>query len=254
MPVLSSERAEYIVQELSEKSVVTVKELSKKLSVSPDTIRRDLKSMEAQGQVKCVRGGARLLENDFTRSVFSNRDILNVRQKRQAAKKAVRHIKNSDIVTMNSGTTNRIIAEELLKTDLEFTVVTNNLAVVTVLLQCPSIHVIVTGGFLDPKEKSMYGHVCENEIAKYNADICFLSVNAVDLQRGYTDFRLRETDIMRVMMKNAQKSIAVMDSSKFERVSKQHVFSAEEIDLLITDNEASAQLLEAYAQNGIVVE
>ena len=56
--MLYNERAELILQQLQLQSTVKVSELSQQLRVSVDTIRRDLKSMEQNGLIKCVRGGA----------------------------------------------------------------------------------------------------------------------------------------------------------------------------------------------------
>ena len=56
--MLYNERAEVILQQLQLQSTVKVGELSQLLQVSVDTIRRDLKSMEQSGLLKCVRGGA----------------------------------------------------------------------------------------------------------------------------------------------------------------------------------------------------
>ena len=44
--MLYSERSAAIMNRLNQKNAVTVKELSKELNVSVDTIRRDLKNME----------------------------------------------------------------------------------------------------------------------------------------------------------------------------------------------------------------
>lgn len=55
--MLYNERAEVILQQLQLQSTVKVGELSQLLQVSIDTIRRDLKSMEQSGLLKCVRGG-----------------------------------------------------------------------------------------------------------------------------------------------------------------------------------------------------
>ena len=56
--MLYHERAEFILQQLQLQSAVKVNELSQQLRVSVDTVRRDLKAMEQEGLIKCLRGGA----------------------------------------------------------------------------------------------------------------------------------------------------------------------------------------------------
>lgn len=249
--MLYNERVKLIMENSKKKSVVKVNDLAEELNVSVDTVRRDLKSMEEQGLLKCVRGGAYFLEYDMAVSTFINRDVINVEKKFQAAKKAVKNIKNGDVITMNSGTTNRIIAEEIVKNDFDITVITNNIAAINILMQKPSIKVIVPGGFLDSTEKSIFGGACEHEFEKYNPDICFLSINAVDLSKGYSDFRLKEIDLIKIMAQNSKKTIAVMDSSKFDKISKQTVFPLNCVDLLVTDDKLSKEVFDKYSKNDI---
>lgn len=249
--MIYNERVSVITNKLKNQSVVKVNELSQELKVSVDTVRRDLKKLESEGLLKCIRGGACSLDNDISLSTFINRDVLNVDKKFQAAQKALKYIKNGDIITMNSGTTNRIIAEEMVKNSYNITVITNNLSVMTILLQQPSIKVIVPGGFLDHKEKSLYGHTCEEELSKYNSDLCFLSINAVDLDKGFSDFRFNEISLIKVMAKNSKNVIAIMDSSKFEKVSKCTIFPIDNVNILISDNEIPYQIASKYQNNGV---
>lgn len=251
--MLYTERAEIIMQMLKKQSIVKITELTRRLNVSVDTVRRDLKTMEEAELLICVRGGARLSESSLQFLPFMNREIVNVQEKRQAAKKAVQYIREGDIISMNSGTTNVIVAQEMIHLKNNFTVITNNVAVITVLLMQPTIKVIVPGGFLDSKEKSFYGRTCEQGFEKYNTDICFLSINAVSLEKGYTDFRFHEIDNMRVAAKNAVRTIAVMDCSKLEKVSKQAVFPLESVNILAVDDAMPDEQRQLYTAHGVEI-
>lgn len=56
--MLYQERENYILQQLQLQATVKVSDLSRQLRVSVDTVRRDLKNMEQNGLIRCVRGGA----------------------------------------------------------------------------------------------------------------------------------------------------------------------------------------------------
>ena len=71
--MLYNERAELILQQIQLQSTVKVNELSQLLQVSVDTVRRDLKLMEQNGLIKCVRGGACLPESLASISNFTGR-------------------------------------------------------------------------------------------------------------------------------------------------------------------------------------
>ena len=251
--MLYNERAELILQQLQIQSTVKTDELSQLLQVSVDTIRRDLKAMEQEGLIKCVRGGACLPESVVSFSNFTGREIINSDLKREIAKKAVSYIKESDVIALNSGTTNTVLAQELILVNKKFTVVTNNLAAVNILMQNPMIHLIVVGGTVDAQERSTYGTVCEMEFGQYYPDIAFLSINAVDCYDGYTDFRFGEIGLIRLLARISKKAIALMDSSKLGKCSKRKTLSAEQIDLLIMDDHISEEIREKYDKNGIKI-
>ena len=87
--MIYNERAELILQQLQLQSTVKVGELSQQLQVSVDTIRRDLKTMEQNGLIKCVRGGACLPDSMISFSNFTGPEIINSELKREASKKTL---------------------------------------------------------------------------------------------------------------------------------------------------------------------
>lgn len=251
--MLHNERIEYILQQLQLYGVVKIGELTKKLNVSVDTVRRDLKSMEEHNFLKCIRGGACLPDSFNNMSNFSAREIVNIDLKREIAKKALKYIKTDSVIALNAGTTNTILAQEMVSLKKHFTVVTNNLAAIAILMQNPDITLIAVGGQVDSLENSTYGSVCENEFKMYCPDIAFLSLNAVD-DDGFTDFRLSEIGIIKLLAKHADKVIALMDSSKFKKHSKKKVLTAQEVDILLTDNKILTEVKQEYLKKGFKVE
>lgn len=252
--MLYNERAEIILQQVQLQAVVKISDLAELLRVSMDTVRRDLKAMEQAGLIKCIRGGACLPDSLASLSNFTGREIINIDLKREAARKAVRLIEPGAMIALNSGTTNTILAQELVCRAERLTVVTNNLAAVQILMQNPSIRLFTMGGAVDTLEKSTYGTVCEKEFENYYPDIAFLSINAVNYQDGFTDFRLSEIGIIRLLSERAKQVIAVMDSSKFGKRSQKRIFSLEHVDRLVTDDHISQPLKEKYCSKGLVIE
>lgn len=251
--MLNMEREELILQQLQLCATVRATDLAKMMGVSLDTVRRDLKAMQIAGLVKCVRGGACLPESLEALSHFSGREVINIPYKRQAAMKALKYIRPGTLIALNSGTTNTVLAQEIVKRYSDLTIVTNNLAAASVLMQNPSIHTIIVGGDLDASERSTCGHTCEAEFARYTVDCAILSINAVDDMAGYTDFRFAEIGIMQTIVKHARKVIAVMDSSKIGKRSKKLVFPLETVDLLIMDD-IPDKTKEFYSNAGIQFE
>ena len=252
--MLYNERAELILQQLQFQSTVKVGELSQMLQVSVDTIRRDLKAMEQSGLVKCVRGGACLPDALLSLSDFTGREIINGDLKREAARKALRYVKEGDIIALNSGTTNTVLSQELAGLNIKFTVVTNNYAAIHILMQNPGIRLIAVGGTVDPQERSTYGTVCEEEFSRYRPDIAFLSINAVNYKDGYTDFRLNEIPVIECLAEVSRQVIAVMDSSKLGKCSKVRVLDGDQVDVLVMDENISGDVREKYRNKGFLIQ
>lgn len=245
------EREKLIQQQLQLQSTVGISELSQLMQVSVDTVRRDLKSMEQKGLIKMVRGGACLPESMSLFQNFYGRKIINGEKKREASRKAIRLVHPGDLIALNSGTTNTILAQELNTLDMEFTVVTNNQAAISVLMQNQKIRIIVIGGEMDVSECSTYGSDCVEEFGKYYPDRVFLSINAVNLEDEFTDFRMNEVPVIRMLAKKAKQVIAVMDSSKLGKCSKKNVLRFDQVDQLVMDGDVDVSILEKYQKRGI---
>lgn len=252
--MIYNERVKVILQQLQLLAVVKVSELSTLLNVSVDTVRRDLKAMEQQGLVKCVHGGACLPESLASLSNFTGREVIHVDLKREAAQKALQYIQKGDVIAMNSGTTNTILAQEITLHCSDITVVTNNMAAADILLKNPTICLILIGGKVDSTEQSTYGTECEQQFAAYYPDVCFLSINAVNYQDGFTEFRLDEIGVIKLLAERSKHVIAVMDSSKLGKRSKKAVLRLPQVDKLIMDGNVTEELREEYAQKGVVIE
>lgn len=84
--------------------------------------------------------------------------------------------------------------------------------------------------------------------------MAFLSINAVNYQDGFTDFRYHEEGVIQILARNSQQTIAVMDSSKLGKRSKKNVLTFNEVDRLLMDDGVSDRLKEEYGQKGLKIE
>ena len=158
------------------------------------------------------------------------------------------------VIALNSGTTNTILAQEMVTKGDGFTVVTNNYEAIRILMQCPSIEVIAVGGKIDTVERSTCGTQCEREFARYYPDLAFLSINAVSYQDGFTDFRFSEMGVMQILADQSKKVIAVMDSSKIGKRSRAKLFPLTQVDRLVTDTGVTEKMRHKYEKHGLIIE
>lgn len=251
--MLFEERANYILKKLEQDNLVKTNDLVTEMSVSIDTIRRDLKKLEEDGRLTCVRGGACSSEEILQCSPFFGRQIVNEELKREAAQKAISLLHTGNVIALNAGTTNSILAEELLKLKKQITVVTNNLSALSILTGSDYIQLIVPGGIVDKKELALSGYSCVEEISSYSFDLSFLAINAFHPLHGFSDFRFQEIDIIKAMIMHSKQSVAIMDSRKFGKMSKKIFLTSKDIDLLITDNSLDEATRFQLQESGLTV-
>ena len=89
---------------------------------------------------------------------------------------------------------------------------------------------------------------------QYYPDVTFLSLNAVNYKDGFTDFRLSEVGIIRVLSEHSRRVIAVMDSSKLGKRSKCKVLDLDAVERLLMDDQVAEGVREKYREKGILIE
>jgi Transcriptional regulators of sugar metabolism len=249
---LVSKRQQLILQHLKENHTVKVDELSKKLGVSPITIRRDLQLFEANGIVEKFYGGATLVEKALDDDPsFSDSSEEYTSQKHAIAQRAASLVEDGDIIFINSSSTALLILEYL--EDKQVTVVTNNGKALQIS-SSPNIDLVLTGGEVNRRKLCMVGDYATHLLSKISADKCFLGVSGVSANLGISTSVLQETTINSMMLKKCNgPTIILADSSK---VGKNHNFLIGEINrisYLITDSNADSKELELIKTKGIKV-
>ncbi len=246
--MIKEERYDKIYTLLKETTIVKVNELVNLLGVSIDTVRRDLEHLEKKGVLKRVHGGAvsQLDTSSDQKYDYEIRTTKHLKEKENLAAKTIRHVKEGQAVALNSGTTNIEVAKQLAAKFNKLTIITNGIKVAESFRHKKEFNVIIPGGILDFEEYSLYGPICEEQIAQYNIDIAFIALNAISLQKGFTDFRLNEIGTIQQFIKSSQEKIIVMDSNKFDTVSYINVCAFHDIDLVITDDEIKSQTIKKY--------
>jgi DeoR family transcriptional regulator of aga operon len=84
-------------------------------------------------------------------------------------------------------------------------------------------------------------------------DRVFVSVTGLDAERGATSLEADEALVYRKMLKQAKQVIVAADSSKLGKVSPAFICPANEIHMLITDTNATAEALAPFERQGVQV-
>lgn len=251
--MIQEERKNLILKELDKTSVARLEDLAELLHVSIDTVRRDLKAMDRAGLIQYVRGGASALHASDQFYNFKGRQIIHIPEKQAASRKALQWVEPDDLILLNSGTTTTIFAQELARAKIPCTVITNNTAAAAAAALSPCCRVRLLGGSYDPEEQATYGSLCLTEIETLRPDLCFLSINAISTDEGFTDFRFHEIPLIRAMLKHTRRAAAIMDSTKLGRCAKEQIFPLPALPDVFMDDGVTDEWKEKFKAAGVAI-
>jgi DeoR/GlpR family transcriptional regulator of sugar metabolism len=231
--MLVAERQRKIVDIVNERSSIRVTELSNIFGVTEETIRRDLEKLEKENLLRRSHGGAVSIEENQSETSYIEREIINAAEKRAIAIEAIKRIEPGDQIVLDASTTAWYMAKEL--PDMRLTVVTNSIKVAIELSKKDQIRVISTGGSLLSQSLSYVGPLAERSLSMYHVNKAFLSCKGVHLEKGLSDFNELQALVKKKMMEIADKTVLMVDSSKFGVRAFSQISSLSNIDYIITD-------------------
>jgi DeoR/GlpR family transcriptional regulator of sugar metabolism len=247
--MLKKERQAYIMQQLNVHNKVLSSDLSVRLDVSEDTIRRDLQELAEQGDLIKVHGGALSQSFHFT---LQNGLVYSPDEKRLIAQKAAALISEGMFVLLSGGTTIRELVKALPQ-QLNATFITSSVPTALELMNHPSSEVIFLGNKLHKQTQMAIGAEVVQRLAGIRADLCILGTNSIDANAGITDLEWEVIEVKKAMIAASQKLISLAISEKLNSVQHLQVCHTAAIDFLITELEPTDEKLVPYAAKGLQI-
>ena len=254
--MLKIERQKLIEDELLKNGFILVPEMGEKLSCSEETIRRDLKEMEKSGRLVRTHGGAFIPEKyDKSYPTELRKSLLKAVKVGMAAV-AMRHIKENDMIMLDSSTTCLALAKAIIEARIHLTIITNSLPICSLCSEPNSgeINLICVGGTFRRQATSFADHYSVSRIERYCPEISFISPPKLSMEKGLSDNILSESLVREAMLKQAQKKCIIADHTKFSGDANILFKGLNDLDLLITDEKLSDEWEVFSAQQGISVE
>ncbi len=243
---------------VTEAGEVTVAQLADRFDVSPDTIRRDLDQLDADGLLIRTHGGAVSL------SAIPRPDTgLDVRMRLQTQAKerigaqAATLVRDGSTIIVNGGTTTLALIRALVD-HRDLTVATNSLRGATELSPKVYRDLYVFGGAVRVSAQATVGPVrfpawAQNPEVDIRCDLALIGVGAVSADSGYSTSNLGEASMMSEMMDRADTVAVLADSSKFGRRLFAQIAELGRADYLVTDAPPPDELRAALQQHGVEV-
>ncbi|MCE5220580.1 MAG: DeoR/GlpR family DNA-binding transcription regulator [Clostridium sp.] len=216
--MFTEERFNIILQEVKKKGIVSVTDLVKMLDTSESTIRRDLNSLDKEGLLKKIHGGAISIGESSSKHDYKVdvRQSLNVEEKYELAKHAASLIEDGDAIYIDAGTTTQLLIDFIKAEDI--TVVTNGIVHAKKLLE-KGFRTFILGGEIKTSTEAIIGSNTVEELKKYNFSKGFFGVNGVSNKSGYTTPEVNEAMVKAQAIKMCKQSFILADGSKLEKVS-----------------------------------
>jgi DeoR family fructose operon transcriptional repressor len=91
------------------------------------------------------------------------------------------------------------------------------------------------------------------KLSDLRVDVAFLGTNGIAVDHGFTTPDEAEASVKRAMVRAGQRVIVLADSTKLNRETLVRFAATEDVDVLITDDGADQDTLEALDQAGLEV-
>ncbi|NLS12361.1 DeoR family transcriptional regulator [Vibrio sp. SM6] len=235
-----------LVNELGE---VSVDALAQQFSTSEVTIRKDLASLEQNGQLLRRYGGAIALPTEVVQDELAK----NVSTRKiELAKAAALLIRDHNRIVIDSGSTTAALIQQLNE-KRGLVVMTNSLHVANALNELESEPtLLMTGGTWDAHSDSFQGKIAESVLRAYDFDQLFIGADGIDLERGTTTFN-ELVGLSNVMADVSREVIVMVESEKIGRKIPNLELAWQHIDVLVTDSDLSAEQKLLIEEQGVKV-
>jgi len=248
--MLAAQRRAEILARLERDGIVRVSELVSALGVSDMTIRRDLLTLDEQGALEKVHGGAVVRAEPSTAEPgFEAKSVRQLAQKEAIAARAAQLVHPGSAIAISAGTTTFALARHLVGIP-GLTVVTNSVWVADLLhgARVPSHTVLLTGGVRTPSD-ALVGPLTIAALRSLHLDTVFMGVHGMDAGAGFSTPNLMEAEANRAMIASGRRLVVVADSTKWGVVGLSSMADLSKASALITDTGLSVTARQSLAEH-----
>jgi DeoR/GlpR family transcriptional regulator of sugar metabolism len=233
------ERHQLILEQLEKDNKVVANELSAKLNVSLDTIRRDLIILEENGLLKRTHGGAvpKAKVRMTKPKNHTARDIKEINPFYDAiAKEACSHIKEGDTIYLGGASIDYLMIKYLPK-NFNYTVITNSIITADELRCFENMDTYISCGKVRG-HGNMRDPLTLDFLKNIRIDKAFISGPSLSAKFGLSNTSFEIAALQKTVIEASRKIICLVPNVKLGVESFAKIVDTKDIDILITDWEA----------------
>jgi DeoR/GlpR family transcriptional regulator of sugar metabolism len=244
------ERQSLLIDLLQRDGRVEVAGAAARFGTAEMTVRRDLDVLVSRGVARRVRGGAVSLLMRGEELPFSMRALEANREKREIGRAAAALLADGECVVLDSGTTALEVARSLGGRRL--TIMALSLHAANAVSSHASPRLIMPGGEVRDGELALVGPLALASLQAMRFDTALVS--CCGLAGGVlTAYDLGDAAVKKAAMNSAARTVLVAESAKFARSAMAVVCPANEVDTLVTDQGAPADVVASLRLSGVEV-
>ena len=228
-----AERRSTILALIRRQGFMSVEALVAHFGVTPQTIRRDINEMDAEGLLRRYHGGAGL-PSSAENVGYPTRKILFLEEKRRIAQAVAAAIPDGASLFINIGTTTEEVARALLQ-HRRLRVITNNIHVASLLVQAEDSEVIIAGGTVRKSDGGIVGAATVDLVDQFRVDFGIIGISGIDLDGTLLDYDHREVRVAQAIIRNARRVFLASDHSKIGRPAMVRLGAIGEVAAFFTD-------------------
>ena len=246
--MLKEVRQQTILNEVELHNRVLLTDIAETLDVSIDTVRRDVKELDAEHKLRKVHGGA--ISLGFTTNSARNTNIYALDQKMMIAEKASTLLKHGSVIFIDGGTTCLELAR-LIPENLEITCFTLSLPVAMELTRKSNVVIIFIGGQISKDAQISIGANAIHNLSEIKVDYSFIGTGYVDSTYGLTEFDWDIVQLKKAVIKAAKRTVLLCISEKLNSQHRYKTCDITAIDTIITELSSEDQLLKSFKNHDI---
>ncbi|TWC28036.1 DeoR family transcriptional regulator [Pseudomonas sp. SJZ079] len=245
-----SPRHKDIIELVREQGYVSIEELAQALSVTPQTIRRDLTYLAECKLLRRYHGGA-AHDSSIENTAYSMRARQWHEEKERIAQAVAAQVPDHASLFITIGTTTEAIARALLN-HRGLKVITNNMHVATTLGAKGDFEVFLVGGKVRA-DGGLVGESTLDVIRQFKVDYALVGISGIDEDGCLLDFDFHESRATLAIMENARKVFLAADSSKFGRNAMVRLCSITQVHQLFTDKVPDGSLSQLLSNHKVAL-
>jgi DeoR/GlpR family transcriptional regulator of sugar metabolism len=247
--MLAAARKDHLLERLKRDGRLVAKEIAAELGLSEDSVRRDLRELDAAGLAVRVYGGA--LPASPAVADYAARTTVAPQSKRRVATAAAALVEPGSTVIVDGGTTARAVVDAL-PTALNCSIITHSPTIAAALLD-HTASVFLIGGTLFKHSAVTCGAAAVEAATQVSADLFFLGVTGVHPTAGLTTGDPDEAAMKRALAGRAADTYVLASSEKVGTASRYGVLPLDAVAAVITDADAADPTLQELTGRGIKV-